>query len=356
MFDKGTANRHMAAHGFMTLPHCRIDAADSEQTAAAGIAAFFTQHAISKAVVKPSNGGSSLGVATVTDAAGALAKARQIFADGHGEAALIEPFCTGQEFTVVTLANESGEPVALIPTEISLSGGEIFSFRHKYLPTCHVEYHCPPRFTDATVVAIQQAAEALFRFFGMRDFARLDGWLLTEGSVVFSDFNPISGMEQNSFLFIQGSRVGLTHAETLRQVVISAARRHKLDASVAPALKDADAAPVRVLFGGTTAERQVSLMSGTNVWLKLRQAVGLQPEPYLLTADQQVWHLPYAYTLNHTVEEIVAHCAEAPAIAAKLERLVPPIRQRLGLPPLSSAAALPAPPELRYLLPRGSIR
>jgi D-alanine--D-alanine ligase len=337
MFDKGKANRHMAQHGFSTLPNCRIAATDSEPARREKIAAFLKNQHVGKAVVKPSAGGSSLGVATVATVDEALAGVEHIFAAAHGTEALIEPFCEGQEFTVLVLQDKSGQPVALIPTEISLSGGDIFSFRHKYLPTVHVEYHCPPRFSDEIIGNIQKAAEVLFSFFGMRDFARLDGWLMADGRVVFSDFNPISGMEQNSFLFIQGARIGLTHGEILNYIVGSAATRYGILQTEQSNLKSSTAKKIRVLFGGGTAERQVSLMSGTNVWLKLRPLPDFAPEPYLLTDGDAVWHLPYGYTLNHTVEEIVSHCAEAGAIAARLNVLAPLLRRRLGLTLLASS-------------------
>jgi D-alanine--D-alanine ligase len=338
MFDKAVANLHMAHHGFATLPNCRIAETDSVAVKTQKLADFFVRYHIEKAVVKPSSGGSSLGVATVTTPQQAFDKIEEIFAQQHGREALIEPFCDGQEFTVLVMENAEGKPVALIPTEISLSGGDVFSFRHKYLPTCHVEYHCPPRFDDQLIANIQRAAEVLFSFFGMRDFARLDGWLMKNGHVVFSDFNPISGMEQNSFLFIQGSRLGMTHGDILRAIVTRAAQRYNVAVTEKPVVKRADAQKIRVLFGGKTAERQVSLMSGTNVWLKLLHTTDFRPEPYILTPDGGVWHLPYSYTLNHTVEEILLHCAEADAITVRLQQLVPPLRQRLGLSPLPAKA------------------
>ncbi len=340
MFDKGEANAHMARHGFATLPNCRIGDEETPDAVAKKLAAFFAEQRIEKAVVKPSAGGSSLGVATVHTPTEAAEKAHEIFAQKHGREALVEPFCDGQEFTVLVLENPQGKPVALIPTEISLSGGDFFSFRHKYLPTCHVEYHCPPRFPDEIIGDIQKAAEVLFAFFKMRDFARLDGWLMKDGRVLFSDFNPISGMEQNSFLFIQGSRLNLSHSEMLRAIVTRAAERNKINHQEKPVTKKADAQKVRVLFGGSTAERQVSLMSGTNVWLKLLHVPEYRPEPYILTPDDHVWHLPYSYTLNHTVEEILSHCAEAETTVARLKILTPPLRQRLGLPPLPANADL----------------
>lgn len=331
MFDKATANRHLAQHGFATLPNAHILATDSEATRHDKLRTFFRDYHVTRAVVKPAAGGSSLGVAAVASPEEALQKIEHIFQQGYDHTALVEPFCDGQEFTVLVLENPAREPVALIPTEIELIGGDIFSFRHKYLPTCHVEYHCPPRFDDRIIGNIQKAAEVLFSFFGMRDFARLDGWLLRDGRVVFSDFNPISGMEQNSFLFIQGSRIGMTHGDMLAHVVASAARRTGIAFKPKPEKKSKSAQKVRVLFGGTTAERQVSLMSGTNVWLKLMHAPDIVPEPFLLAADDRVWQLPYSYTLNHTVEEIWARCADAEAITERLQHLAPALRTRLGL-------------------------
>lgn len=333
MFDKGVANGILAQHGFATLPNCLLKEDEGPDVWRAQLTNFFKRSHIETAVIKPSAGGSSLGIATTTSVEETIEKASLLFKQKHGPEAMVEPYCDGQEFTVLVLENDMGSPVALIPTEIELSGGddEIFTFRHKYLPTCHVSYFCPPRFSDAIIANIQKAAEVLFSFFGMRDFARLDGWLFKDGSILFSDFNPISGMEQNSFLFIQGTRIGLSHGEILSHIVQSTAHRYGLLAPVRTPEKARDAKPVHILLGGETAERQVSLMSGTNVWLKLRHRSGFVPQPYLLSQDGDVWRLPYAYTLQHTVEEVLFHCKDAARISSRLQALVPPLRLKLGL-------------------------
>jgi D-alanine-D-alanine ligase-like ATP-grasp enzyme len=103
---------------------------------------------------------------------------------------------------------------------------------------------------------------------------------------------------------------------------------------------------VRVLFGGNTAERQVSLMSGTNVWLKLRQSGTYAPEPYLLDKNGDVWHLPYPFTLNHTVEEIYAHCLEAPKQAARWQKLANEVRGKLL--PRAEAFTAPQPRHMNF--------
>jgi D-alanine-D-alanine ligase-like ATP-grasp enzyme len=65
---------------------------------------------------------------------------------------------------------------------------------------------------------------------------------------------------------------------------------------------------VYVLFGGNTAERQVSVMSGTNVWLKLQGSQKYDASPFFLTPDMTVYPLPYTFALSHTVEEIWNKC------------------------------------------------
>lgn len=177
---------------------------------------FFIQHNITRAVVKPIAGGSSIGVHSVTSADQVIAIASEATVP-----MLIEPFCEGREFTVIVLQNPAKEPVALVPTEIQISyeGGAIFDYRRKYLPTSNTTWACPPNFPEDVIQKIRTDAEAIFRLFKMRDFARLDGWVMNDGRILFTDMNPISGMEQNSFIFQQTSRMGMTHQEALGYVI-----------------------------------------------------------------------------------------------------------------------------------------
>ena len=329
-FDKFSANEFIKSQGFHTLPSAVLKIYEDDHEAI--IRAFFKEHDVTKAVVKPATGGSSIGVFAVHSPEEALEKASVLFSKRMDTRVVIEPFCEGIEFTVIVLQNRFDMPVAVLPTEIEArdKAHQIFDFRKKYLPTNRVRYHCPPRFSNEVVEKIQVEAEQLFVALGMRDFARFDGWLLPDGKIWFSDFNPISGMEQNSFLFQQGSRVGLSHRDLLRHVVSHAASRYGLEMPEADDLGD-KRKPVRVIFGGDTAERQVALMSGTNAWLKLKRSKKYDPQPYLYGLDGQVWHLPYALALNHTVEEILENCLSAEADEERLHFLVEKVRLRLGL-------------------------
>lgn len=331
-FDKFKANEYIKKHDFFTLPSTvlKIYHQDHKQI----IQKFFNEHKIQRAVVKPASGGSSIGVFSVSTPGEALEKASLLFSKRMDTRVVIEPFAQGIEFTIIILQNKYGLPSALVPTEIEADYTEhqIFDFRKKYLPTRQVTYHCPPRFSPDIIEKIQVQAEQLFSLFQMRDFARFDGWVMPDGNIWFSDFNPISGMEQNSFLFQQASRVGLSHRDVLQYILKRALSRYNVRFDILDKKETSKSRKsVNVLFGGDTSERQVSLMSGTNVWLKLRNSKIYDPKPYLLDSDGMVWKLPYQLTLNHTVEEIVQNCKDYQQAKNRLALFEKKARLRLAL-------------------------
>ncbi|MCX6734469.1 MAG: hypothetical protein NTZ25_00995 [Candidatus Peregrinibacteria bacterium] len=334
-FDKYRSNEFIKQQGFYTLPSTVLKIHEPK-TFKKIIQEFFLEHKITRAIVKPATGGSSIGVYSVSTVEEAVEATENIFKKRIDTRVVVEPFCTGTEFTVIILQNRFGLPVALFPTEIETdySENQIFDFRKKYLATRQVTYHCPPRFSSEIIERIQIQAEQLFQSLGMKDFARFDGWLMKDGNLWFSDFNPISGMEQNSFLFLQSSQVGFSHSDLLHFVVRNACQRYGIKFPEIHENLQANKKPINVIFGGKTSERQVSVMSGTNAWLKLRKSKKYQPHPYLLDLDDRtVWRLPYSKTLNHTVEEISESCRAA----QDAEKTLQPLRRRV----LEKLAALP---------------
>ncbi|RZC78175.1 hypothetical protein C5167_002426 [Papaver somniferum] len=210
---------------------------------------------------------------------------------------------------------------------------------------------------------IREGASLLFKRFGLRDFARIDGWFLPSshlslsaendnkfgrsksGTIIFTDINLISGMEQTSFLFQQASKVGFSHSNILRTIIQRACLRFPALSSCSNASNALHRQPkspeetgafsegkgirkVFVMFGGETSERQVSLMSGTNVWLNLQAFDDLDVTPCMLAPANEhlsdvnkhkecdvfsktVWTLPYSLVLRHTTEEVLDACVKA---------------------------------------------
>ncbi|KAI7734319.1 hypothetical protein M8C21_009451, partial [Ambrosia artemisiifolia] len=314
-----------------------------------------------KVVVKPTRAGSSIGVTVAYGVADSLHKVREIISEGIDDKVIVEIFLEGgKEFTAIVLDVGSEfdcQPVVFLPTEVELQSS--------------VVYHTPPRFPLDVTEKIREGASILFKRLGLRDFARIDGWFLppsasitssetndfgrTEsGIVLFTDINLISGMEQTSFLFQQASKVGFSHSNILRTIIQRACLRFP---SLASYCNESNGSPrksksskfgkqtsgnegvrkVFVIFGGDTSERQVSLMSGTNVWLNLQVSGDVEVTPCLLAPgndinSRTVWSLPYSLVLRHTTEEVIDACTEAlePVRAALTSHLRKQVMEELA--------------------------
>ncbi|XP_052173923.1 uncharacterized protein LOC127789161 [Diospyros lotus] len=373
-FDKYDASLMLNRHGFVTVPNFLVQGNEKDES---DLSEWFVRNQLDtnlgKVVVKPTKAGSSIGVTVAYGVTDSLKKANQIISEGIDDKVLVEIFLNGgSEFTAIVLDVGSGfscQPVVLLPTEVELrfhgstdlsEKDAIFNYRRKYLPTQQVAYHTPPRFPLDVIQNIREGASLLFEQLGLHDFARIDGWFLPpttcvsssldpkfgktqSGTIIFTDINLISGMEQTSFLFQQASKVGFSHSNILRTIIRHACLRfpglasysitssHRSRRSQVTKLfhRQQDAHKVFVIFGGDTSERQVSLMSGTNVWLNLQAFNDLEVTPCLLAPTQgysskevseneemdvssrAVWSLPYSLVLRHTTEEVLDACIEA---------------------------------------------
>ncbi|MFI5906057.1 hypothetical protein [Dactylosporangium sp. NPDC051541] len=217
------------------------------------------------------------------------------------------------EVTTIVLEGEDG-PVALIPTGMS---------------------------DDDTIAHLQKAVEAEFTALGLRDFARIDIRLQSDGSVLIADVQPITALDQHSPLFRQAARLGLTHADVLREILRSAARRHGLPFRLQYDQPTRRGAPVAILCDG-----QASVPSGTNVWLKLRRSYKYAPELYFLSPDDSVWQLSYSSALRDSAEQFEHACREAQRLETHRRRLADQTIARLRLPAEALGADVTPPLQL----------
>ncbi|MDR1364127.1 MAG: hypothetical protein LBJ32_00610 [Oscillospiraceae bacterium] len=308
MYNKENAEKSIIQkHKFKSV--AKLFLKPGEKNITKKISDFFFQEKLTEAIIKPIEGGSSFGVRHAKNLDDAL-KISELMIAKENKDILIEKRCLGKEFTVIILQNLDGKPVSLIPIEIEIKNFDniIFDTRRKYLATNETHYHCPPRFNNDQIEKIRKLASELFKISQACDFLRIDGWLLANDEIYFSDFNPISGMEQNSFIFQQSSKIGFTHQEAVRYIINSAAKRAGLEITNISDQTNSEKKKVNVIFGGITSERQVSLLSGSNVWQKLLKSKEYFPRPFLLFMENnsyQVILLPYSMVLYHTVEEIL---------------------------------------------------
>ena len=138
--------------------------------------------------------------------------------DGEKEV-IIEQFIEGKEFSCIVIQNENetGSPVALPPTEIK-KGKELFDYRSKYLPGLSRKI-TPIDIPGEQIGRIRKECERLFTAFNFDVYARIDGFVNSEGHVFLNDPNTTSGMMPSSFFFHQAAEIGLNPSQFLTYII-----------------------------------------------------------------------------------------------------------------------------------------
>jgi len=278
--------------------------------------------------VKPLRGGSSFGVSLVGRSRAELDAALGLALEQDATAALVEEVLEGVEFSVVVLERE-GRAVPLVPTEVAKRTDGPYDTRSKYLHGEGAVLHTPLRAAES-IEAVRAAAREAFLVLGLRDMARVDGFLGSDGRVWVTDVNGIPGMGFSSFGFLQTSLAGISHAELI-EILIGRALERVGRERLHLASAKGDRGRVTVLLGGPTSERQVSRQSGIFVGLCL-QAAGYDTSFVLFDISCRFTPIGLFYALHHDVEEIAA-CIAAPAEQRQARALARRVAAELGLPP-----------------------
>ena len=166
-------------------------------------------------VVKPPDGGSSVGVTIVrgeSEWAPALAEARK-----YGDEALVEKFIAGREWTVGILDGES-LPVIEIQTP------DWYDVHSKYKAHGTTRYVFPEDPADAeTLARCAAAARDAFKAFGARGRGRIDFRVSPDGGCYALELNSIPGFTSTSLLPKAAAKAGIPCPELCARVMETAA-------------------------------------------------------------------------------------------------------------------------------------
>ncbi len=169
-------------------------------------------------VVKPSRGGSALGVSVVSEH-GDLARAL-VASYAYGDAALVERAVLGTEVAVSIVETDDG-PVALPAVEIVTDGP--YDYDARYNPG-RSQYFAPARLDDAAADQVTAVAVSAFRELGLRHLGRVDLIVDMDGVPHFLETNVAPGMTETSLFPQAVIASGTTLAATYRDIVERAAR------------------------------------------------------------------------------------------------------------------------------------
>ncbi|ASZ12001.1 D-alanine--D-alanine ligase [Chitinophaga pendula] len=159
--------------------------------------------------VKPAEGGSSIGMSKVSDAAQLPAAIEKAFQEDNQ--VLIEEFVQGREITC-GLYRINGEMTVLPVTEI-ISSKEFFDYEAKY--TAGVAREVTPAEAPAEIVnRIQQTAAELYDRLNCKGIVRIDFiWEEATDKIFFLEANTMPGQSENSIVPQQVRAAGKTLRE-----------------------------------------------------------------------------------------------------------------------------------------------
>lgn len=170
-------------------------------------------------VVKPSRGGSALGVTLVTTPEALPQAMVDCFA--YSDTALVERAVIGTEVAVSVVDTGHG-PVALPAVEIVTDGP--YDFDARYNPG-RTEYFAPARLSPDLTERVGQVAVAAHVALGLDGLSRTDLIVDDDGTVWFLEVNVAPGMTETSLLPQAAEAAGLPLGQLYRDLVMAALTR-----------------------------------------------------------------------------------------------------------------------------------
>lgn len=168
-------------------------------------------------VVKPVDGGSSVGV-TIVKKQEKLVEAIK-WAKKYSNEVLVEEYLEGTELSCGMIGNPStgsGQVQALPVIEIRPKK-DFFDYEAKYTAGFSEEI-CPAKISDALRNKVQEMAVEVFKAIKGRGYARVD-FIVHEGKLYILEINTLPGMTPNSLLPQEAREAGMSYSQLLDRII-----------------------------------------------------------------------------------------------------------------------------------------
>ena len=194
-FDKAVAKTLVRRAGVATPEWVALPHATFRELGAPAVMAALERGLGFPLVVKPTRGGSALGVSVVRTPD--ELPAAMVGAFAYGDVALLERFVEGTEVAVGVIETADG-PVALPAVEIVPDGG-LYDYAARYTAGT-TQFYVPARLDTAVAATAAEAALTVHRTLGLRDWSRSDLIVSADGTVNFLEVNVAPGMTETSLV------------------------------------------------------------------------------------------------------------------------------------------------------------
>ena len=171
--------------------------------------------------VKPSRGGSSIGISKVQSEKQlhqAIALASQ-----WDNKILIEEFIDGQEIECAIIGNGNPKAASCLGEVSSLNN--FYDYDSKYSPNSTTQIYIPARISENIAGKLRDLAVNAYTSIGCKGFARVDFFVNKQEQIVLSEINTIPGFTKTSLFPRLWEASGLSYSAMLTQILELALRR-----------------------------------------------------------------------------------------------------------------------------------
>lgn len=169
-------------------------------------------------VMKPSNGGSSVGVVFVNDLEQAENALQSCFQ--YDNTVLVEEFIDGRELTQAVLNGKALPPVEICPDE-----GSWYDYTNKYSGA--TREICPAQIPDEVLKEMSASSVRFGEILGLSIYYRID-YILDKNGVLYAlEANSLPGMTDTSLVPQEAAAVGISYPD-LCEKIIELSLKHRL--------------------------------------------------------------------------------------------------------------------------------
>jgi len=163
-------------------------------------------------VVKPSNGGSSVGVSIVKKEAD-LKKAIDL-AKKYDDQVIIEEYIEGVEVSCGVIGNEN---LTALPVIEIRPKKEFFDYEAKYTKGMSEEIS-PAGLSDELAKKVQELSVGVFKVIGGKGYARVD-FIIRNGIPYLLEINTLPGLTANSLIPQEAAAAGINYSQLLDKII-----------------------------------------------------------------------------------------------------------------------------------------
>lgn len=161
-------------------------------------------------VVKPNDGGSTIGLTIVHKTSEMEAALR--YADDNGNGILIEDYIPGRELTVTILGGIVYPIVEIIPSH------ESYDYDCKYTEGMS-EYKCPADLPQSQTQSIQKMSIDFYNLLQCKGYGRIDFRLDPDGNPWLLELNTLPGMTATSLVPKAVAAEGISFGELIKMII-----------------------------------------------------------------------------------------------------------------------------------------